>query len=188
MSNPRNTGTLIGRLARDPKVFENADGSKKVLATVMVDRDYTVGDGDERTRPSDGIPVEAFYGKTAPSTGLWGYVHKGDLIGVQTTLQFQSYDKGSETVYETKVIAESITALEPKSVTTGRLAERAAANDHAAAAATAAVTAPVAPAPAPVRPAAQPSQPAQPTLPAQASQAGQAGQATPGVDAEPSPF
>lgn len=33
MSNPMNHGTVIGRLARDPKIFTNSDGSKKVMIT-----------------------------------------------------------------------------------------------------------------------------------------------------------
>lgn len=121
MSNPRNNGVLVGRLANDPQVFENRDGSKKVRITLMVDRNYT---NAQNERQSDAIDVEAFINKAANGTGPYANVHKGDLVSVQTTLRKDVYPKNGETVYELKVVAEEITFLEPKSVTQARLAER----------------------------------------------------------------
>ncbi|MDW6058129.1 hypothetical protein SAZ11_08500 [Streptomyces sp. FXJ1.4098] len=53
MSNPNSTASAIGRLANDPMVFENKDGSKKVMFTAFVDRGYTDRQGN---RISDALP------------------------------------------------------------------------------------------------------------------------------------
>jgi single-stranded DNA-binding protein len=121
MSNPRNTGQLIGRLARDPRVFENSDGSKKVLFTVYADRNFTNG---QNQRDSDAIPVEAFVRSSTNGIGPFGNIHEGDLVGLSTSLRMDRYSKGGSQVYETKVIVEDITFLESRSVSQTRLAER----------------------------------------------------------------
>ena len=120
---PKNNGTLIGRLAADPRVFDNADGSKKVSFTVFVDRDYIAGDG---SRPSDAIPVEAFISNRAQGIGPYGAIHKGDQIAVSTSLRFDHYTtKNGVEVREVKVVSESIAFLEPRSVTQARQARAA---------------------------------------------------------------
>lgn len=121
MSNPRNNGTVIGRLANDPKVFENKDGSKKVLLTIFADRNYT---NAQNERQSDGIPVEAFVRSQTQGLGPYSNIHKGDLVAVGYTLRMDRYSKNGEQVFDLKVTAEDITFLEPRSVTQARLAER----------------------------------------------------------------
>ena len=121
MSNPRNNGTVVGRLANDPKVFENKDGSKKVLFTVFADRNYT---NAQNERQSDGIPVEAFVRSQTQGLGPYANIHKGDLVAVGYTLRMDRYSKNGEQVFDLKVTAEDITFLEPRSVTQARLAER----------------------------------------------------------------
>ena len=121
MSNPRNSGTVVGRLANDPKVFENKDGSKKVLFTVYADRNYT---NAQNERGSDGVPVEAFVRAQTQGLGPYANIHKGDLVAVGYALRMDRYVKNGNEVYELKVSAVDITFLEPKSVTQARLAER----------------------------------------------------------------
>lgn len=121
MSNPRNNGTVIGRLANDPKVFTNKDGSKKVLFTLMVDRNYTDAQNE---RQSDAIDVEAFVRAQTKDLGPYSNVHKGDLVAVGFVLRKDVYSRNGQTVYELKVVSEDITYLEPKSVTHARLNER----------------------------------------------------------------
>ncbi|PUB32542.1 single-stranded DNA-binding protein [Promicromonospora sp. AC04] len=121
MSNPRNNGTVVGRLANDPKVFENKDGSKKVLFTVFADRNYT---NAQNERQSDGIPVEAFVRSQTQGLGPYSNIHKGDLVAVGYTLRMDRYSKNGEQIFDLKVTAEDITFLEPRSVTQARLAER----------------------------------------------------------------
>lgn len=122
MSNPRNSGTLTGRLAGDPQVFNNSDGSKKVRFTLMVDRNFVSKATNERD--SDAIDAEAFINKATNGLGPYANVHKGDLVQVQTTLRKDVYAKNGQTVYDLKVVAEEITYLEPKSVTQARMDKR----------------------------------------------------------------
>ncbi|MGW5929334.1 single-stranded DNA-binding protein [Streptomyces anulatus] len=121
MSNPRNNGQLIGRLAHDPKVFENKDGSKKILFTVFTDRAYT---NAQSQRDSDAVPVEAFVRAQTQGLGPYSNIHKGDLVAVGFSLRMDRYTKNSEPVFDLKVISEGITFLEPRSVTQARLNER----------------------------------------------------------------
>jgi single-strand DNA-binding protein len=123
MSNPRNTGTRIGRLARDPKVFTNKDGSKTVLFTLMVDRNYT---NAQDVREADAIDLEAFVSNKTNGNGPYDRIHAGDLVAVQDTIRKNVYQKNGQTVYEQKLMAEEITFLESKTTTQARLAKRAA--------------------------------------------------------------
>ncbi|MFD4946999.1 single-stranded DNA-binding protein [Streptomyces sp. NPDC058409] len=121
MSNPRNNGAIVGRLANDPKVFENKDGSKKVLFTIFADRNYTNG---QNQRDSDAVPVEAFVRAQTQGLGPYSNIHKGDLVAVGYTLRMDRYFKNGEQIFDLKVISEDITFLEPRSVTQARLTER----------------------------------------------------------------
>jgi len=116
-----NTGTLIGRLANDPKAFENKDGSKKVLITLYVDRPYK----KEGKTVSDAISTEAFVNKATNGLGPFAYAHKGDLVAVSTHIEQMAYDVNGEMKYPApKVVIDDITFLESRGTTQGRLAKR----------------------------------------------------------------
>lgn len=122
--NPSNNGTIIGRLARDPKVFTNKDGSKSVNFVVMADRGYK---DEQNNDVSDAVPVTAFVrAKTDINVTPFVNIHKGDLVHVSTSIRVgKPYQKNGETVYPGPEIAvEFIKNLEPKSVTQGRLSNR----------------------------------------------------------------
>ncbi|MFC9755207.1 single-stranded DNA-binding protein [Streptomyces sp. NPDC056921] len=121
MSNPRNNGTITGRLASDPKVFENKDGSKRVLFTIYAGRNYT---NAQNQRDSDAVPVEAFVHAQTQGVGPYSHIHKGDLVAVGYTLRMDRYTKNGEQVFDLKVVSEDISYLEPRSVTQARLNER----------------------------------------------------------------
>ncbi|MFJ5725494.1 single-stranded DNA-binding protein [Streptomyces sp. NPDC093149] len=121
MSNPRNHGAVVGRLASDPKVFENKDGSKKILFTIFADRNYT---NPQNQRDSDAVPVEAFVRAQTQGLGPYSNIHKGDLVAVGYTLRMDRYVKNGEQVFDLKVVSEDITFLEPRSMTQARLHER----------------------------------------------------------------
>lgn len=122
MSNLANDTKLIGRLAADPRTFENSDGSKKVVMTLMIDRNYANAQGKFL---SDSIPVEAFIRKGVEGTGPYAHIHKGDLVGIGAALRQDRYtDKSGKEVFQLKVVAESVTFLESRAVTQARLAER----------------------------------------------------------------
>ncbi|UJW28799.1 single-stranded DNA-binding protein [Saccharothrix sp. AJ9571] len=121
MSNPRNNGQLIGRLANDPKFFENSDGSTKVLFTIYADRNYT---NAQNERQSDGIPVEAFVSAKTQGHGPYGNIHRGDLVSVGYALRMDRYNRGGKDVFDLKVKSENITFLESRTVTQARMNER----------------------------------------------------------------
>ncbi|MFG1857481.1 single-stranded DNA-binding protein, partial [Actinomadura geliboluensis] len=122
MSNPANTGTLIGRLARDVRVFDNQDGSKQVTFAVCVDRNYR---NAQNETPSDAIPVKAFIRKdTDFDKTPFAMIHRGDQVSIAFSLRADDYTRDGKRVYETTVRIEGIKLLEPKAVTQARLAAR----------------------------------------------------------------
>lgn len=132
MANPANTATLIGRLGADLKQFDNADGSKTLLGTLMVDEDFLrAGQSEPQV---DRIPIRAFVPAKANGLGSWGRVHKGDLIAVNARISCKSYEKDGQTVYPEPTIEIDgyPRFLEPKSVTDARQARNAAAQSQAA--------------------------------------------------------
>lgn len=140
--NPRNNGTAIGRLASDPRLFENKDGSRTVRLTVLVDQDFTDRNGE---RGTDAVPVERFI-PTDRGNGVFDMVHQGDLVQVSYRTTVDSYvDRDGERRYVTKLIVADVQMLESRKVTTARLAKRAAEQDAQNRATQAAQ--PVAPAP-----------------------------------------
>lgn len=121
MSNPNSTASVVGRLANDPKVFENKDGSKKVMLTVFVDRSYTDAQGN---RISDALPFEAFVRAQTAGIGPFAHVHKGDLVSLSYEPRMNRYTKNGVEVFETKLEIQNISFLESRATTQARLAER----------------------------------------------------------------
>ena len=150
--NTRNYGIALGRLAGDPRFFENSDGSRTVRFTVLVDQDFTDRNGE---RGTDAIPVERFIPNDR-SNGVFDMIHKGDLVEVAYRVTTDSYtDRSGERHFATKLIVADVQMLESRETTSKRLAKRVATQDaanRAAQLATTAPAAPVAPAPAPVAP------------------------------------
>ena len=128
MSNAANNGTLIGRLARDPKGFSNQDGSMKVAFTIFTDRDFKNRNGE---RLSDAIPVEVFLSKDADfAKNPFLNIHKGDLVALSTTLRMDRYTNNGEEIFSLKVVAESVKFLESRQAVQSRLAQRVAAAEQ----------------------------------------------------------
>lgn len=141
--NPRNNGTAIGRLASDPRFFDNKDESRTVRFTVLVDQDFVSANGE---RGVDAVPVERFI-PADRGNGVFDMVHQGDLVQVSYRTTVDSYvDRDGERRYVTKLIVADVQMLESRKVTTARLAKRAAEQDAQNRAAQAAqpVAAPVA--------------------------------------------
>lgn len=142
--NTRNNGTAIGRLASDPRFFDNKDGSRTVRFTVLVDQDFVSANGE---RGVDAVPVERFI-PADRGNGVFDMAHQGDLVQVSYRATTDSYvDRNGERRYVTKLIVSDVQLLESRKVTTERLAKRAAAQDAQNRAAQAAQPAPVAAAP-----------------------------------------
>ncbi|MFJ7280645.1 single-stranded DNA-binding protein [Kitasatospora sp. NPDC098663] len=121
MSNPTSTASVVGRLANDPKVFENKDGSKKVMLTAFVDRGYTDAQGN---RISDALPFEAFVRAQTTGIGPFAHVHKGDLLAIGYEPRMNRYTKNGVEVFELKLEIQNISFLESRKTTQARLAER----------------------------------------------------------------
>lgn len=120
MANPANNGSVVGRLASDPKVFENKDGSKTVLVSVYSDNDYKSGDG---SRGSVAVPLEAYFSKDAKGTGLFPYLGKGDLVAATYSVRSNDYTDAAGTKhYGISLRVESVTGLESKATVEARRA------------------------------------------------------------------
>lgn len=139
--NPKNFGVAIGRLASDPRFFNNRDGSRTVRFTVLVDQDF-VNTGGERG--TDAVSVERFIPNDR-GNGVFDMIHQGDLVEVSYRVTTDSYvDRNDERRYVTKLIVSDVQMLESRKVTTERLAKRAAQQDAQNRAAQAAQSAPAA--------------------------------------------
>ena len=123
--NIRNHGVAIGRLTRDPKVFDNTDGSKKVMLTLACQDNFKGKDGKKGTQF---IPLTAFVSKDKDGLGVYAYMHKGDLVGVEYAVRTGSYtdENTKETVYTTELYVQSADLMENASTTQARAAQNAA--------------------------------------------------------------
>lgn len=118
IANPSNSISLIGRLAADPKIFENKDGSRKVLGTIMA--------SGAKAGTVDAVPFEAFVPSRVVKAGKmngWGAAHKGDLIHATGSLRSGSYaGADGKTVYTLAVSVQGFTFLESRAAKAARAA------------------------------------------------------------------
>ena len=118
--NLNNFGIAMGRLAADPKIFENADGSRKVRVSVVC-KDRYKSDGGKGYQV---LPMERFIAKGA-NLGAFGLIHEGDLIEAQYTARSNIYtDDQGETHYGLVLMIEQIEIRESKTVTERRRASK----------------------------------------------------------------
>lgn len=122
MANPNNNGTLIGRLVEDPRVFDNNDGSHKVVATVAATNNFQSTRNGMRAFHPEYIPVERFYRADANMT-LAGY-RKGDMIALTFHLERQQYADKAKFIYELKAVVDNVWPLESRSARLTRQADR----------------------------------------------------------------
>ncbi len=99
-----NNVVVVGRLVRDPDVYDGKEGKKIVKMTVACDDGY----GDNKK--TNYIPVTVF-GKTAEF--IANYVSKGRLVCVEGRIQTGEYTKQDGTKVKTfDVIGDSVKALD----------------------------------------------------------------------------
>lgn len=109
--NLRNFGQVEGRLVRDPKVFENKDGSKKIIVTLAVNNNFKSRDGEVHTQfPS----LEAYLSGGKEGNGPYDYMKKGDLVGFGYSIRTGSYEKDGETIYTQTLLIEDVDLKETK--------------------------------------------------------------------------
>lgn len=106
MSFNYNQVTLVGRLARDPEQKLFMDNFSKLKLVVAVSRPRRK---DQQEAETDFIPV-ILWG--IPATIGFRLLKKGSPVLVWGRLQIRSYDKESEKVWLTEVIADNFQILE----------------------------------------------------------------------------
>lgn len=100
-----NRVVLVGRLTRDPEL--RTAGERKVCNfTLAVKRPFSQGS------QTDFIPCVVW---SLKAEALYNYTSKGDLIGVEGSIQTRSYDnKDGQKVHVTEVNVEQLTFLSTK--------------------------------------------------------------------------
>ena len=107
-----NHTVLVGRLVRDPELYETENGNKVTSITLAVPRSYKNSDGQYDT---DFIPCVLWRG-VAENTAE--YCKKGDLLGVKGHIQSRDIELENESHRQvTEVVAEKVTFLSNKKKT-----------------------------------------------------------------------
>lgn len=148
--NIKNFGIINGRLTKEPVIFTNSDGSKKVMLTVAAQDNFKNAAGERGTQF---VNLEAFVSNKSTGLGVYEYMHKGDMVGLSYTVKSNSYEKNGETIYTQVLQVTDVDLMESKASQNRRaaIAANAAAVGDAPADAVvdAPAEAPAAPAPAP---------------------------------------
>lgn len=112
--NTRNYGVVIGRLVRQPKVYENRDGSHKVLYTLAVTRNFSNKEGK---RDSDFVNLEAFLpARSQPDQSVYSCIRVGELVAVRYTIRTSTYtDANGESRFGTSLLTQDVELLECRS-------------------------------------------------------------------------
>lgn len=119
MANIRNFGIAEGRLTKDPAVFTNSDGSKKVMVTVAVQDNYKSKTTGERN--TQFINLEAFISNKSKGLGAFDYMHKGDLVGFEYTIRSNNYtSKNGVAHYDQVLFIQSTDLKETKKAQAAR--------------------------------------------------------------------
>lgn len=118
-----NAVILEGRLAENPRVNVNSDGSKGVMITLIHDTGRKNKEGKSITSR---INVRAFIRAGVESVTPYEMCHEGDLIGVQGEVRCDApYMKDGVTVYPSQyILAQKMEFKESKSVTDARRAKK----------------------------------------------------------------
>ncbi len=104
-----NQTVLVGRLVRDPELYETESGNKVSNITLAVPRSYKNSNGEYDT---DFINCVLWKGIAESASE---YCHKGDLLGVKGRIQTRVIELDDETHKNiTEVVAEKVTYLSSK--------------------------------------------------------------------------
>ena len=99
---------LIGRLVRDPELFETANKTEVAKITLAIQKGYKNQDG---IYEADYINCTLWRGI---AKSICDYCKKGDTIAVRGKLESNRYEKDEKMVYSTDVIAEKISFISSK--------------------------------------------------------------------------
>ena len=102
-----NQSVIVGRLVKDPELYETENGNKVTNITLAVPRSYKNMDGEYDT---DFINCTLWKGIAENAVE---YCHKGDLLGVKGRLQSRTIEEEkNKTIME--LVAEKVTYLSSK--------------------------------------------------------------------------
>lgn len=104
-----NQTVIVGRLVRDPELYETENGNKVTNITLAVPRSYKNSEGEYDT---DFISCVLWKGIAENAVE---YCHKGDLLGVKGRIQSRSIEIDEDTKKQiVEVVAEKVTYLSSK--------------------------------------------------------------------------
>ena len=104
-----NQAVLVGRLVKDPELYETENGNKLTNITLAVPRSYKNINGEYDT---DYIACVLWKGI---AENACEYCHKGDLLGVKGHIQSRNIEIDEDTKKQiVEVVAEKVTYLSSK--------------------------------------------------------------------------
>ena len=103
-----NQSVIVGRLVRDPEVYETESGFKVSSITLAVPRSYKNTEGEYET---DFINCTLWRGIAENAAE---YCHKGDLIGIKGRLQSKTIEEEEKNKTVMELVAEKVTYLSSK--------------------------------------------------------------------------
>lgn len=123
-----NYARLTGRISQEVRIFENANGSKKVKFNLAVPREYTMtADDGSKIRPTDFIGVEKFL-KADANDALYQSLTVGEKVSVEGRLRHNDYTaKDGHEVHELVFEISAISREESREVVEARAAAKGAA-------------------------------------------------------------
>lgn len=113
--NSNNFGLARGRLTRNPLVFTNKDGSRKVKFTLALQDNYVGKDGK---RGSQFIDFNGFIPADKQKNGVYDLIRQGDLVCVHYTVRSNNYkDKNDTAVFSQILVVQELQLEEYKHTT-----------------------------------------------------------------------
>ena len=122
MQNLANHGVVEGRLAADPTIFNNKDGSRKVSVTLFVRDNFSRKDG---SRGSQRIQLERFIPKGS-DLGIYSLLKQGAKVAFGFHLESDTYESNGRTQYVQKAIIDVAEFRETRAEAQQREANKAA--------------------------------------------------------------
>ena len=104
-----NQTVIVGRLVRDPELYETENGNKVTNITLAVPRSYKNVNGEYDT---DFVPCVLWKGVTENTVE---YCRKGDLLGVKGHVQTRDIEVDEDVKRKlVEIVAEKVTFLSSK--------------------------------------------------------------------------
>ncbi|MBR1377050.1 MAG: single-stranded DNA-binding protein [Bacilli bacterium] len=100
-----NQTVIVGRIVRNPELYETENGNKVTYITVAVPRSYKNVNGEYDT---DFISCVVWKGV---AESVVEYCKKGDLVGVKGRIQTRDIEEAEKHKQVMEVIAEKVTFL-----------------------------------------------------------------------------